>query len=233
VQIPTCENIRFESADAAPESLARLWADRILAAFSLALLAPGFALAAIAVWLDDGSPVLFRQTRVGRGGKHFTLFKFRSMFNRRVDAGAGALLTASGDQRVTRSGRFLRKFKIDELPQLWNVLRGEMSLVGPRPEVPRYVDTSQAVWRTVLGVRPGITDVATLLYRDEERILAGFDDPEKGYRETVLPDKLALNLAYLGRRSWFRDAKLLALTARYSFVPGAVDTEKLRKLILP
>jgi lipopolysaccharide/colanic/teichoic acid biosynthesis glycosyltransferase len=205
----------------------------MLAACSLALLSPALALVALAVWLDDGSPVLFRQTRVGRGGRPFVLFKFRSMFNRPLDARAGALLTASGDPRVTRTGRFLRKFKIDELPQLWNVLRGEMSLIGPRPEVPRYVDTSQAVWRAVLGVRPGITDVATLLYRDEERILAGFADPEKAYRETVLPAKLALNLAYLGRRSCLRDVKLLALTAWHSLLPGAVDAEKLKKLILP
>jgi lipopolysaccharide/colanic/teichoic acid biosynthesis glycosyltransferase len=211
-------------------------ADRFLAALSLAILAPVLALVAIAVWLDDGGPVLFRQTRVGRAGKHFTLFKFRSMFQGGSSArpgGSGALLTTAGDKRVTRSGRFLRKFKIDELPQLWNVVRGEMSLIGPRPEVPRYVDTSEAAWRTVLGVRPGITDVATLLYRDEERILSAFDDPEKGYRETVLPDKLALNLAYLRRRSLLRDVKLLALTVRHSFIPGAVDAERLKKLILP
>jgi lipopolysaccharide/colanic/teichoic acid biosynthesis glycosyltransferase len=151
VQIPSCENIPFESVEATHESLARLLAERILAAFSLLILAPGLLLVALAVWLDDGSPVLFRQTRVGRGGKHFTLFKFRSMFSRGSNGSAGALLTTSGDKRVTRTGQFLRKFKIDELPQLWNVLRGEMSLIGPRPEVPRYVDTSKAAWRTVLG----------------------------------------------------------------------------------
>jgi lipopolysaccharide/colanic/teichoic acid biosynthesis glycosyltransferase len=204
----------------------------MIAVCVLALLSPAFALVALAVWLDDGRPVLFRQTRVGRGGRPFVLLKFRSMLNR-PDARAGALLTASGDPRVTRTGRLLRKFKIDELPQLWNVLRGEMNLIGPRPEVPRYVDMSQAVWRAVLDVAPGITDLATLVYRDEERILAGFADPESAYRETVLPAKLALNLAYLERRSRVRDLKLLALTAWHSLRPGAVDAEKLKNLILP
>jgi lipopolysaccharide/colanic/teichoic acid biosynthesis glycosyltransferase len=200
-----------------------------MAAGALLVAGPVIAIAAIAVWADDGMPVLFRQTRIGRGGQPFTLFKFRTMFNNR----AGASITASGDRRVTRTGRILRKFKLDELPQLLNVLRGEMSLIGPRPEVPKYVDLQQPVWQEVLRVRPGITDVATLMYRDEEQILAAFSDPEQGYREKVLPDKLSLNLAYLRVRSTVRDLKLLVLTARYSFVRGSIDAEKVRRLIVP
>ena len=165
--------------------------------------------------VNDGRPVLFRQRRVGRHGEPFTILKFRSMRMRR----GGPEITSSGDGRVTRTGRFLRRYKLDELPQLWNVVRGDMSLIGPRPELPRYVDPLPA-WRAVHRVRPGITDLATLVYRDEERVLAGFPDPERGYRETVLPAKLALNLEYLQRRSPSRDLKLLALTVRYSFWPG-------------
>jgi lipopolysaccharide/colanic/teichoic acid biosynthesis glycosyltransferase len=185
-------------------------------------------LIAVAVRGEDGGPVLFRQRRVGRGGQLFELLKFRSMS---VGA-AGAAVTAAGDRRVTRTGRWLRKFKLDELPQLWNVVRGEMSLVGPRPEVARYVNLEQAVWRRVLAVRPGITDAATLIYRDEERILAAFADPEAGYRETVLPDKLKLNLAYLERRTLWTDAQVMAWTACYSLLPGAFDAARLRRRIL-
>jgi lipopolysaccharide/colanic/teichoic acid biosynthesis glycosyltransferase len=207
---------------------ARLWLDRVLAAVALVVTAPVCALAATAVWCEDGGPVLFRQKRVGRGGVLFELLKFRSMYRH----SAGALVTAAGDRRVTLIGRWLRKFKLDELPQLWNVVRGDMSLVGPRPEVARYVDLDEPVWRRVLAVRPGITDVATLLYRDEERILAAFADTEKAYRESVLPEKLALNLAYLERRTLWRDIQLVALTVCYSLLPGAFNAARIRKLIL-
>jgi len=207
---------------------ARLWLDRALAAAGLAVVAPACALAAAAIWCEDGGPVLFRQKRVGQGGALFELLKFRSMYRN----SSQVLVTAAGDRRVMRTGRWLRKFKLDELPQLWNVVRGEMSLVGPRPEVERYVDLAEPAWREVLAVRPGITDLATLLYRDEERILAGFADTEKGYREAVLPDKLALNLAYLERRTLWRDLKLMALTACYSLLPKAFDAARIRRLIL-
>jgi lipopolysaccharide/colanic/teichoic acid biosynthesis glycosyltransferase len=206
---------------------ARLWFDRILAAAGLAVVAPACALAAAAVWCEDGGPVLFRQKRVGLGGALFELLKFRSMYRNSSDV----LVTAAGDRRVMRTGRWLRKFKLDELPQLWNVLRGEMSLVGPRPEVERYVDLERPEWRAVLAVRPGITDLATLVYRDEERILAEFADTEKAYREAVLPDKLALNLAYLERRTLWRDVKLLALTACSSLLPKALDAARIRRSI--
>jgi lipopolysaccharide/colanic/teichoic acid biosynthesis glycosyltransferase len=183
----------------------------------------------LAVKVQDGGPVFFRQLRVGRHGSLFTLLKFRSM---RI-ANQGAAITRSGDARITAVGRLLRKYKLDELPQLWNVVRGDMSLIGPRPEVPRFVEAGDPVWQAVHQVRPGITDLATLVYRDEERILAGFDDPERGYRDSVLPAKLALNLEYLRQRSLVRDLKLLALTIRYSFVRDGFDPDLIRLSILP
>jgi lipopolysaccharide/colanic/teichoic acid biosynthesis glycosyltransferase len=117
-------------------------------------------------------------------------------------------------------GAFLRRFKLDELPQLWNVLRGDMDLVGPRPEVPEFVDMRDPVWSAVLEVRPGITDVATLLYRNEEALLAGSPDPERYYVETILPAKLQMNVDYLRRRSFSLDLRLILLTVWYSVLPG-------------
>jgi lipopolysaccharide/colanic/teichoic acid biosynthesis glycosyltransferase len=191
--------------------------------------APLMFLLAMAVKVQDGGPVFFRQRRVGYKGRPFTLWKFRSM----GPGAQGVAITARGDRRITRVGRFLRRYKLDELPQLWNVLRGDMSLIGPRPEVPGFVDGDNPMWRKVHRVRPGITDLATLVYRDEERILAGFSDPERGYRDAVLPAKLALNIEYIDRRSLGRDLKLLALTVRYSFVRAGFDPERIRHTILP
>ena len=194
----------------------------------LLLASPLLLLIAAAVRLQDRGPVFFLQERVGRGGRPFRLWKFRTM----RASGHGRAITCSGDGRVTPVGAVLRAYKLDELPQLWNVLRGDMSLIGPRPEVPCFVDACSPVWRAVHSVRPGITDLATLVYRDEERILAAFTDPERGYRDTVLPAKLALNLEYLERRSLGRDLKLLALTVRYSFWPAGFDAERIKKAIL-
>ncbi len=202
--------------------------DLVMSAILLAAACPLMAAIAMAILWDDGRPVLFRQRRVGRHGEPFTILKFRSMRMRR----GGPEITSRGDHRVTRTGRFLRRYKLDELPQLWNVLRGEMSLVGPRPEVPRYVDPAEPAWRRVHLVRPGITDLATLVYRDEELILSGFPDPERGYLDTVLPAKLALNLEYLDRRSPSRDLRLLALTVCYSFWPGRFDAHRVRDSVL-
>ncbi len=203
--------------------------DLTLGLLLLALAAPLMGFIAIAVRWHDGGPVFYRQERIGRHGKPFTIFKFRSM---RMN-NAGAQITRSGDDRITPIGRVLRRYKLDELPQLWNVVRGDMSLVGPRPEVPRFVDSADPVWRAVHRVRPGITDLATLVYRDEEQVLAQFDDPERGYREAVLPAKLKLNLEYLERRTAARDLKLLALTIRYSFIPGGFHPDRVRNAILP
>jgi lipopolysaccharide/colanic/teichoic acid biosynthesis glycosyltransferase len=152
--------------------------------------------------------VLFRQVRVGWRGRTFRILKLRTM----RQATVGPEVTAGGDARVTHVGRVLRRFKLDELPQLWNVLVGDMSLVGPRPEVPRYVQRFPEAYARILGVRPGITDFAAIAYRDEESILAASSDPEATYVEVVLPAKIALYHRYLAERSLLTDLRLLART---------------------
>ena len=182
----------------------------LASAVGLVLLSPVFVVVAVAIAATSPGPVFFRQVRIGRHGEPFRMYKFRSM---RVDAEAlGGQLTVSGDTRVTRVGAFLRASKIDELPQLINVLVGEMSLVGPRPEVPRYVALYTPEQRRVLEVRPGITDPASIRYRDESAVLARAADPERAYVEEVLPHKLAINLAYLERRSVASDVGVILAT---------------------
>ena len=182
----------------------------LASAVGLVLLSPVFVVVAVAIAATSPGPVFFRQVRIGRHGEPFRMYKFRSM---RVDAEAlGGQLTVSGDPRVTRVGAFLRASKIDELPQLINVLVGEMSLVGPRPEVPRYVALYTPEQRRVLEVRPGITDPASIRYRDESAVLARAADPERAYVEEVLPHKLAINLAYLERRSVASDVGVILAT---------------------
>jgi len=203
--------------------------DRAAAMAGLVLFSPVMLAAAVAVWLEDGFPVFYRHRRVGRGNRPFLLMKFRSM---RRDS-AGLQITSGRDPRITRAGRILRRYKIDELPQLWNVLKGEMSLVGPRPEVPDYVDPASPIWQSVLCVRPGITDLATLVYRNEEEILARAEDPDRYYREVLLPSKLALNIRYLRASSWIRDLKLLLLTVRFSFFPAGFDAALVERAVCP
>ncbi len=190
--------------------------DASVSAAGLIVLSPFLLLAGMAIVLEDGWPVFFRQQRVGRGGRLFQLFKFRSMRT----CLPGRSITAGDDPRLTGVGRILRKYKVDEMPQLWNVVKGEMSLVGPRPEIPPFVNIDDPVWRAVLQFRPGITDLASLVYRNEEEILGSSSDPESYYRETVLPAKLALNLRYAQARSFRRDMKLILLTVRYSLFPS-------------
>jgi lipopolysaccharide/colanic/teichoic acid biosynthesis glycosyltransferase len=184
--------------------------DVVAAAGGLILLAP--ALLAIALWirLDSPGPALFRQRRVGRHGRHFDIYKFRTMADRPDE---GRQLTVGGDPRITRAGRFLRRTKLDELPQLLNVLEGTMSLVGPRPEVPRYVDRyPPAVRQTVLSVAPGITDLAAILYKDENDILGRAQDPERAYVETILPVKLEYYQRYVRERSFWLDLRIIFRT---------------------
>jgi len=199
--------------------------ERFLSGVGLAVLTPILLLASILLLILQGRPLLYTQSRVGRNGKKFQLLKFRSMRT----TSEGAAITAAGDCRITTAGRFLRKYKIDELPQLWNVLRGDMSFIGPRPEAVRYVDSTDPLWQAVLEARPGITDLATLVYRDEEAILAASANPEEHYRTVVLPRKLALNLRYMSSRSLYSDMKLLTLTIRYSFWPRGFDANKIRR----
>lgn len=206
----------------------REWFYRLAALVALAVLAPLLVLLALAVFIDDGGPILYRQNRVGRRNRLFPLLKFRSMRN----GMAGPAITASADPRITRTGAILRKYKLDELPQLWNVVRGEMSVVGPRPEVPKYVDYTDERWQRVLEDLPGLTDLATLVYRDEEARLARVSDRETFYREVLLPDKLELNLCYQRSRTFLSDLKLILATARYSFLPGGFDAAAIRKTLL-
>ncbi len=189
----------------------------------LILLLPLLLFAAVLILVCDGRPILFRQTRVGRNGQPFRLLKFRTMRSRN----SGSPITVLNDGRVTPVGRWLRKLKIDELPQLWNVLRGEMSLIGPRPEVPEFVEFSDARWHQVLEVRPGITDLASLAFRNEEDLLGPAADPEIHYRSVILPEKLNLNLYYQRSRSVSRDLKLLWMTARYSFFPWGFNRDRI------
>lgn len=182
--------------------------DVIAAALGLLLLSPLLLAAAVWVWLDSPGPVLFRQRRVGRFGVPFTIHKFRTM---RVEPGAA--ITVGEDPRITRSGRVLRQTKLDELPQLWDVLRGAMSLVGPRPELPRYVELyPEALKHVVLAVRPGITDPASLAYSHEADLLAAAADPEREYRDVILPAKLRLSADYAARASLASDLKLIGRT---------------------
>lgn len=184
--------------------------DVTAAAIGLVLLSPVLLVAALAVWLDSPGGIFFRQERVGRGFQPFHIYKFRTMFA--TAAPPGLSITASGDQRITRVGRFLRAAKIDELPQLLNVVKGEMSLVGPRPEVRSYVELFSADYREILAVRPGITDLASLKYRDESRLLAAAADPHAEYVARILPDKIRLAKEYLAHASLLFDLGVIVRT---------------------
>ncbi len=183
--------------------------DGVIAALGLLIVSPLFLLIAPIIKLDSPGPVFYRAERIGKDGVPFRLYKFRSMVADADRRGPG--ITAAGDCRVTRVGVFLRRTKLDELPQLINVLRGEMSLVGPRPEDPRYVALYTPEQRRVLAARPGITSPASLHYRNESAVLSG-NDWERVYIETVMPHKLAIELAYLSHRSFFTDLKVIFLT---------------------
>lgn len=184
--------------------------DLLTAALGLLLLAPLFALVAVAILSTSPGEVFFRQERVGRDGRPFRIFKFRTM--RRDAEALGGQLTVAGDARVTPVGALLRRHKIDELPQLINVIRGEMALVGPRPEVPRYVAHYDERERVVLSVRPGITDPASIEFREENALLAASDDPEAKYLHEIMPTKVTMNLAYLERRNLGTDVAVILKT---------------------
>lgn len=184
--------------------------DVAFAVAGLALLWPLFLIVALLIKLDDRGPVLYRQIRAGRWGREFRIVKFRTM--RDGADKEGPSVTAEGDSRITRVGRWLRKTKVDELPQLWNVLRGEMSFVGPRPEVPKYVALYDLEQRKILELMPGITDEASLEFRDEEGLLATASDPGVYYVEYCIPRKIALNLSYAKKASMLRDVEVIART---------------------
>ena len=186
-----------------------------MATIGLAVLSPLFLLVTVAIKLSSRGPIFYRQERVGKNGQSFLIMKFRTMVRDADKVGPG--VTAQGDPRVTKLGSWLRLFKIDELPQLWNVLKGDMSFVGPRPEIPHYVAIYTESQRRVLTVRPGITDTATLAYRREEDLIARHPNPEKYYRDVVLPHKLELNMQYIYRISFGYDLFLIFRTIQSIF----------------
>ena len=184
--------------------------DFILSLVGLVVLAPIFIVLAIWIKIDSKGSVFYKQVRVGQNGIDFGLFKFRSMV---VDADKKGLITVGGrDPRITRSGYFIRKYKFDELPQLINVLLGDMSLVGPRPEVRKYVELYTDEQQKVLSVKPGITDYASIEYMDENEILGKSNDPEKTYIEEIMPEKIKYNMKYINNKNLFEYFKIIFLT---------------------
>lgn len=187
----------------------------VLAVGGLIVLMPVLLICCLLVRISSPGPVFFRQNRVGRHGETFKLIKFRTM----LISASGLPITAATDFRITPVGRFLRKWKLDELPEFYNVLRGDMSFVGPRPEVPELVDFSNPAWGKILEARPGITDPITLRLRNEEAILATVEDKEGYYREIVQPFKIKGYLEYLETKSLKTDIKIVAHTAKVILIP--------------
>lgn len=189
--------------------------DILASGVGLLCLSPLFVFIGLWIKIDSKGPIFYRQIRVGKDNKDFKLFKFRSM---KPDSDTGRLITVGGhDPRVTKSGYFIRKFKIDELPQLINVFKGDMSLVGPRPEVRRYVNYYTPDQMKLLSVKPGITSLASIRYKNENEILAKSDDPDKTYVEKVLPDKLKIDSEYIENKSFIYDLKLIFQTIKEIF----------------
>ncbi|MCF0199867.1 MAG: sugar transferase [Bacteroidales bacterium] len=190
--------------------IAQRCCDILLSFVALIVLSPLFALIALWIKMDSKGPVIYSQMRVGKDNRVFRIYKFRSMF---IGADAeGLLTTGNNDRRITRCGRFIRKYKIDELPQLLNVLKGEMSFVGPRPLVQEQVDMEDSAQQILQSVRPGITDYATIFYMDEGSILEHSADPQRTYREEIIPKKIALSLKYIENPSLYEYFKLIFLT---------------------
>ena len=184
--------------------------DVLFSAFGLLVLSPVFLVVSLCIVVDSRGGVFYRQTRVGKDGRDFRLYKFRSM--RSGSDKRGLITVGARDARITKVGYFLRKYKLDELPQLINVLKGEMSLVGPRPEVRKYVEMYTEEQRRVLSVRPGITDYASIEYVDENRILGEAENPDKAYVEVVMPDKIRLNMRYIDHRTVGEYFRIIFLT---------------------
>lgn len=184
--------------------------DLICSTLGLIILSPVLIIITIRIKMGSDGPVFFKQIRVGENNKEFEILKFRTMV---VNAEKlGRQITVGNDNRITKIGAFLRKYKLDELPQLINVFKGEMSLVGPRPEVPRYVKLYNEEQRKVLAVKPGITDLASIRYRDENDLLGEVDNPDEFYINTIMPDKLALNLEYINKNNVFFDVYIIFKT---------------------
>ena len=185
--------------------------DTILSLFGLIILLPFMLIIAIFIKLDSKGPIFFKQVRVTKNGREFKIFKYRTM---RVGSDKFSQITVGKDSRITKVGDFLRKYKLDEIPQLINVLIGDMSLVGPRPEVPKYVALYTEEQREILKVRAGITDYASIEFSNENDILANEADPEKAYIEKIMPRKIELNKKYLSEISVMTDIKIILLTIK-------------------
>ncbi|ALQ34846.1 sugar transferase [Fusobacterium hwasookii] len=185
--------------------------DTILSLFGLIILLPFMLIIAIFIKLDSKGPVFFKQVRVTKNGREFKIFKYRTM---RVGSDKYSQITVGKDNRITKVGAFLRKYKLDEIPQLINVLIGDMSLVGPRPEVPKYVALYTDEQKEILKVRAGITDYASIEFSDENDLLASEEDPEKAYIEKIMPKKIELNKKYLSEISILTDIKIILLTIK-------------------
>lgn len=181
--------------------------DIFFSLIGIVLLLPFFIIISILILLDSKGGIIYKQERVGKGDVAFKVLKFRTM--RPNSFSKGALTVGSRDPRITNVGYYLRKYKLDELPQLFNVLFGEMSFVGPRPEVKKYTDLYTPEQKKVLSVRPGITDYASIKFRNENDLLASSDDPERLYIEKIMPEKLRLNLKYINDNSIFKDVKII------------------------
>ena len=186
----------------------KFWFDRLSAFVGLILCSWILLLIALLIRLLDGAPVLFCQRRVGKDGELFVMHKFRTM----SEGNDGTTVTVAGDNRITKLGAFLRRTKLDELPELWDVFVGKMSMVGPRPDVPGYADKLQGEDREILFLRPGITGPATLKYRDEETLLSQVENPHQYHDEVIYPDKVRLNRYYLHHYSFFLDLKIIFAT---------------------
>ncbi len=186
--------------------------DLALAVPLLIILSPVLCVIALLIRRGSPGPVLFTQERMGRNGGTFTLYKFRTMTGN--GAGSGPQVTSLGDPRITGTGEVLRRYKLDELPQLLNVIKGDMSLVGPRPEVKRYADAFREEYSSILRVSPGITDYAALEFRNEEEILAGYADAEDAYTRVILPEKITLYKKYIKEMGFMADLKILFRTMR-------------------
>ncbi len=213
------------------EAMTKRAFDFIASLIVLILLIPILIILAILIKLDSAGPVFFCQTRIGRNFKPFKFYKFRTMV---LDAEKkGLTITRGGDPRITRIGGPLRRYKIDELPQLLNVLKGDISIVGPRPEVAKYVEIFKHEYEEILKVKPGITDYAAIEFRDEEEILKKYEDPEEGYVKEVLPSKITLYKKYIREKCFWTDMKLIILTllgivsSRSSVATNLVDKSHL------
>ena len=198
----------------------------VLAIFGLTLTSPLLILAAILIKLDSSGPILFRQTRMGRNGKTFKLLKFRSMYV----SGHGALVTAAGDNRISKVGKLIRRTKIDEFPELWNIVRGEMSIVGPRPEVPELVDLDNPLWNEILEFNPGLTDPVTLQLRNEEELLAQANDRDDFYKNILQPYKLRGYIHFVKNRTWRKDLNIIFRTMKAILFPKTVTQPTIEEM---